>query len=110
MKLTRPENQWLESYRRKLASISPAVVERMVIYGSKARGEAGPESDLDVLIIVTNRAAGQKRALRRIGYLLAADMDVVPSIMAYTLDEWETRKRSRSPFLRAVERDEVRVI
>ena len=110
MKLTKNETAWLDAYRRELAAMRPAPVERMVIYGSKARGDAGPESDLDVLLVVKNKAATRKRALRWIGYLLAADSDVVPSILAYTHDEWESRKRSRSPFRRAVERDEVRVL
>ena len=39
-------------YRKALEEQHPGAVERMVIYGSKARGETGPESDLDVLIVV----------------------------------------------------------
>ena len=110
MRLTRPEQQWLAAYRRVLQSLGPAVVERMVVYGSKARGDSGPDSDLDVILIVANKAAGRKRDLRRRGYMLAAETDVVPSIMAYTHEEWDVRKRCRSPFLRAVERDAVSVI
>ena len=110
MKLTGPEQQWLLAYRRELVAMCPAPVERMIVYGSKARGDASPESDLDILLIVSDEAAGQKRALRRIGYMLASDSDVVPSILAYTHGEWRSRKQSRSPFLRAVERDAVQVL
>ena len=85
-------------------------VERMVIYGSKARGEGGPESDLDVLLIVRNASTHLKRELRRIGHLLAATSDAVPSILVYTQDEWESRRESGSPLYRAVERDGVRVL
>jgi hypothetical protein len=66
-------------------------------------------SDLDVLLVVRNESGKLKRELRRIGYLLAATTDVLPSILAYTQDEWESRKRSGSPFRQAVERDAVRV-
>ncbi len=82
----------------------------MLIYGSKARGQAHAESDLDVLLIVNNEAFGLKRELLRIGYLLAATVDVLPSILAYTQKEWESRKRSGSTFCQAVERDAVRVL
>lgn len=109
LQLTRNERAWLKDYREALAAERPGAVERMVIYGSKARGEAGPESDLDVLLIVKTEAAAWKRKLRRIGYLLAARSDVASSILAYTQDEWESRKRSGSPFRRAVERDGVQV-
>lgn len=81
----------------------------MLIYGSKARGQAHPDSDLDVLLIVKDDAAALKRDLRWIGYLLAAKTDVLPSILAYTEDEWERRRRSGSTFRKAVERDGVRV-
>jgi len=108
-RLTKPEQEWLDAYRKALDEKYPDSVHEMLIYGSKARGQAHAESDLDVLLIVKNKAGRLKRTLRRIGYLLAATSDVLPSIIAYTEDEWESRKRSGSSFRQAVERDGVRV-
>ena len=103
------ERSWLDAYRAELRSSYPDAVTRMVLYGSKARGEAGDESDLDVLLLVRNEAAGLKRILRRIGYRLSAASYAVPSILAYTEAEWAQRRRLGSPFLEAVEHDAVRV-
>lgn len=110
LQLTADEQAWLNSYREALDKKHPGVVQEMLIYGSKARGEAHAESDLDVLLIVNDDARTLKRDLRRIGYLLAAKTDVLPSILAYTQEEWESRKRSGSSFRKAVERDAVRVV
>ena len=110
MKLSKNEKVWLDKYRCELKRRFPGLVERLLVYGSKARGDAGPDSDLDLLLIVKDQAARRKLQLRWIGYMLAADTDVVPSILAYTTDEWERRRQSRSPFRRAVERDAVRVL
>ena len=110
LKLTADEQAWLKAYRQALEDQHPGVVEQMLIYGSKARGDAHPDSDLDVLLIVKDNAGILKRELRRIGYLLAATSDVVPSILAYTEEEWEGRKKSGSSFRKAVERDAVRVL
>ena len=110
LQLTQAEKAWIESYRKALNEKYPDSVHEMLIYGSKARGQAHADSDLDVLLIVKDDAGAVKRELRRIGYLLAAKTDVLPSILAYTQEEWENRKRSGSSFRKAVERDAVRVV
>jgi predicted nucleotidyltransferase len=110
MKLTADEQAWLDAYCQALKEQYPGIVDRMVIYGSKARGDDHSDSDLDVLLIVKNDASHLKRPLRRIGYELAATSDAVPSILAYTQDEWESRRESGAPFQQAVERDAVVVL
>ena len=111
LKLTREERAWLNDYRKAIEGRHPGVVQEMLIYGSKARGQAHAESDLDVLLMmITNEAGSLKKKLRRIGYLLAATSNVLPSILAYTQEEWESRRRNRSSFRQAVERDAVRVV
>jgi predicted nucleotidyltransferase len=110
LKLTVEEQAWLDAYRDALNEKHPGAVHEMLIYGSKARGQAHAESDVDVILIVKNEAGGRKRELRRTGYLLAAKTEVLPSILAYTEEEWESRKRSGSSFRKAVERDAVRVV
>jgi hypothetical protein len=48
MRLTVDEPVWLEAYCRALEEQHPGVVARMLLYGSKARGDDRPDSDLDV--------------------------------------------------------------
>ena len=72
LKLSADEQTWLDEYRQALKERHSGVIVRMVIYGSKARGDAQAHSDLDVLIIVRNDSAVLKRMLRDIGYDLAA--------------------------------------
>src|SRR5215468_1179984 len=110
LKLTREERAWLNDYRKAIEEKHPGVVQEMLIYGSKARGQAHAESDLDVLLVITNEAGSLKKKLRRIGYLLAGTSNILPSILAYTQEEWESRRRNRSSFRQAVERDAVRVV
>ena len=104
------EQVWLDEYRRALRTRHPGVVARMVIYGSKARGDAREDSDLDVMLVVRDGAGHLKRPLREIGYDLAATSDAVPSILAYTQEEWDDHKRRGYPFQQAVERDGVSVL
>ena len=104
------EQTWLDEYRKALMDRPPGAVARMLVYGSKARGNARENSDVDVLLIVKNEAADLKRVLRRIGYRLSATSYAVPSILAYTEEEWEQRKSIGSTFYETVEREAVRVL
>ena len=110
MAVTPSEQSWLNAFSRALKSAAGDNVRRVTIFGSKARGDDNPESDLDVLVIIKDGAAGSKRKLRRVGYRLAATGEVVPSIHVYTEGEWESRKRSGSLFRQRVEHDEIRVL
>ncbi|MBI4514991.1 MAG: nucleotidyltransferase domain-containing protein [Deltaproteobacteria bacterium] len=108
-RLTSNDQAWLDAYRVALAAQCPDAVKQFLIYGSKARGEATRDSDLDVVLIVDNRWQARKRDLRRIGYRLASTSDVLPSIVVYTEEEWEARRQSGSFFRRAVERDAIAI-
>lgn len=109
MELTSAEQAWLGDYRLTLAKEFPELVEEIVVFGSKARGEAGPDSDLDVLVIIRQGDRQLKRAIRHVGHQLAVLSDAVPSIMVYTREEWARRKRTGSPFYQVVMREGVRV-
>ena len=64
---------------RRLAAAAPGA--RVILFGSHARGEAGPHSDVDFLVVepeVSNEAEESVRLLRRLRDLrLPADVVVV---------------------------------
>jgi predicted nucleotidyltransferase len=61
MSLTAVDKSWLDAYRKAIVKIKPGAVMRLSVFGSKARGDDRPESDLDILLIVKDGAAGLKR-------------------------------------------------
>ena len=84
LQLTPDETTWLTEYRQALSARHPGTVVRIVVYGSRARGEARRDSDIDVLPIIKNDAGPLKLPVREMGYELAATSDAVPSILACT--------------------------
>ncbi len=52
------ERLWLESYVERLKKAPGGPLKRLVVYGSKTRGDAGPTSDIDVL---GRRRPGRRR-------------------------------------------------
>ena len=104
------ERIWLDEYRQALIAERPGAVVRMLVYGSKARGDAHEDSDIDVLLVLKDEAEPLKRPLRHIGYDLAATSHAVPSIIACTQAEWERLGALRSGYREAIERDGVDVL
>lgn len=107
MTLTSEEQAWLQAYRKELERQFPGLVRRIITFGSKARGTATADSDLDILLVIQKGDWRVKDAVAHPGYLLAADSNVVPSILVYTAEEWEQRSREKTPFWQAVNRDGV---
>ena len=109
LKLTPDEQKWLDDYRKALDEQFPGLVDDIVIFGSKARGTATEDSDLDILIVIREGDWWQKDAVADTGYMLAVETDAVPSILVYTREEWESRRSGRAPFWQTVTRDGVTV-
>jgi predicted nucleotidyltransferase len=64
--------------------------ERIILFGSRARRQAGPDSDVDLLVIMS--ASGSKRAKAvEIGVALH-DIDLAKDILISTPEEYEWRK------------------
>ncbi len=47
-----PYSEILNKYRRVLLTHFPDQLQRLILFGSQARGEATRESDIDVLVVV----------------------------------------------------------
>ncbi len=109
MSLTDEERAWLDAYRRVLAEEFPGLVERLLIYGSKARGDDRPDSDLDVLVLIREGDWRLKEAVAARGHDLSLGTWIDDSILVLTMGEWERMRQRESVFREAVERDGVAV-
>jgi predicted nucleotidyltransferase len=107
MSLNENERRWLALFKESLQREFPGSGAKFMVYGSKARGDDGPHSDLDILVLIFEGDSETKRKIRHLGHILALAADTVPSILVYTQDEWSSRERSGSFFCRAVMRDGV---
>ncbi len=71
---------WIDEARSCLAGSLP-MGSRMIVFGSRARGDAGPDSDLDLLVIepeVADRFAEMARLSTLLGQrLIPADVVVM---------------------------------
>lgn len=107
MKLTPGDEAWLRKYRQALGSKFPGLVQQVILFGSKARGTATPDSDIDLVVVIREGDRTVKDAVAWAGDELAIGTDVVPSFVVYTCAEWDKLAASQAPFWRVVERDGV---
>lgn len=103
------EKQWLENYLERLERAATGLLKRVVVYGSKARGDARPGSDLDVLVLVGDGRDAERRARQ----LIAADEDeaedVDHSVVVLSETEWLQDLEMELPFARNVEAEGVQI-
>ena len=103
------ERRWLEGYVERLRTTRAPLVERVVVYGSKARGDAGPESDVDVLVLVRD-APGAVETARKLVYSDVDESYVVDhSVVVRTTAQWNEGLEMELPFPRNVEAEGVEV-
>ena len=105
------EQTWLKDYCGALRKHHADKVLRVSVFGSKARGDGGADSDLDVLVILRDGDWRLQAKIRRLGYQhdLAAHGEVLPAIMTYTRRVWDERKSHGNPFQLAVDKEAVSV-
>ena len=80
----------------------------LILYGSRARGDAGAESDWDLLVVLKDAANSFKERFDKYGYPfvgLGWEYGEYISPKIYTNDEWEQRKAT--PFYNNVMREGI---
>jgi predicted nucleotidyltransferase len=82
-------------------------IREILVFGSKARGDATEDSDLDILVLIEDGDWRLKDEVADVAYELAIGTNVVPSVMVYTIAEWSHLDRVGSPFRDAVMNDAV---
>lgn len=81
--LSETERSVLRELQRRIQREFPEWSFRMTLFGSRARGDADPDSDMDILLEVETDGISfaQKQRLRRVAGEVSIDFSVVISIL-----------------------------
>lgn len=90
-----------EVIRRLVEAYRP---ERVYLFGSRARGDAGKDSDYDVLLVVPDDASPERRR-SRLGYQALRGTGVATDVLVWTRGAFEARRHIPASLPAAVERE-----
>ena len=103
--MDRFEKQILETFaqlvRKKVSLCS------VVLFGSRARGDAEPDSDMDVLVIVDNLADKDEDYISECAWEAGFESGIVVVPVVYSRLEWENGPERYSLLAEAVKSDGV---
>jgi predicted nucleotidyltransferase len=79
--------------------VRAAQPERIVLFGSRARGDSRPDSDIDLLVIKRSRRSRPERAIPIYSALADLRLPVDAEVMVYTPAEAEEWSEVRQAFV-----------
>lgn len=82
---------------------------KTVVFGSRARGDAGPDSDLDVLVLVKRMDPTTRRVIRHCAWEIGFEADILIQTVIMTREEAEQEPEQSSLFMLAVNEEGVPV-
>jgi len=81
-----------------------------VLYGSQARGQAGPESDIDLLVLLNEDVTtAKKRIIHDMLYDIGLAQDLVISTIVRSYDKWNSSISQATPLYRTINQEGIRL-
>ncbi len=97
----------IRELRRRLDKIVP--LQRLILFGSRARGDALPDSDMDVIVIVddVDEDGTIQDAVSSCAWEVGLENGVLIVPILYSRSDWEQSPERSSLLVMAVEREGV---
>jgi predicted nucleotidyltransferase len=90
-----------EIVRRLVQAFRP---HRIYLFGSAARGDAGPDSDYDLMVVVPDNAPPERRR-SRLAYEALRGTGVAADVLVWTTSAFDSRRHLRASLPAAILRE-----
>ena len=103
------EQAAITEFTTQIRDLFPRRILSVTLFGSKARGDADAESDIDLLVLVDDESNAFRSELWRIASDVSLEHNVVLSVRVYAQARWAESGRIRLPLYRAIVADGIPV-
>lgn len=93
--LTAQEHIAVQAFFQRLHDSFRHVVQQTMLFGSKARGDSEPDSDIDILIIVEEESWPLRDAISVIAARVSLEHSVLIGPRVMGRDRWQRMQRER---------------
>ncbi len=101
------DKQTAIEFKERVAALVPIV--QFCVFGSRARGNATAESDLDVFLVVGNIDVDLRERISEVAWEVGFENDVVLSSFVVTVDQLTRGPLGVSPIVRQIEKEGIRL-
>jgi predicted nucleotidyltransferase len=105
--LTTSEREALEGFAQRLRLRFGDRVHSVILFGSKARGDSGPDSDIDVLVRLADDDPELRWDVHRLAARVSLEHDVLISVRVASRSQWDRLSRYRSPLYQALQTEGI---
>lgn len=82
---------------------------KVIIYGSRVRGDYKGTSDLDMLVLVDKKDRSIKNKILSIVYYYELQTDISFGIAIFSLEEMKFNERLGSPFIESIKKEGITI-
>lgn len=103
--ISRGDQEAIEALLARLINIHGRDIVAITLFGSKARGDDTPQSDIDILVIVTQEDWVIKHDIRTLGARLSLDHAVLFNLYVLSQTRWAWMQAINHPLYRQISTD-----
>lgn len=107
--LTENEKIIVNQFSEKIRKLFPGDITAVLMYGSKARGDDNPDSDIDILVVTEFDDWRKTDQIRTFGYEMDWSIGARLSIQVVSKEHYSMLKTNGFEFAANIEKDAVQI-
>jgi predicted nucleotidyltransferase len=97
----------LAAFAERVRAMYGSRVRQIALFGSHARGEATPESDVDVVVVVDDLTGAEGRAVAHVAGDMLTEHDVLISAFTISTERMDLLRRRERLIAKEIDREGV---